>query len=131
MIILDASAAVEWLLDLPLAGEVTTRLASDDQTIHAPHLLTVEVAQVVRRYAAAGDISSARGAQALADLADLDIVHHPHEPLLPTIWRLRSNLTAYDAVYVALALALDAPIVTLDTRVAAAPGHGATVDIIL
>ncbi len=130
MIVLDASAVVEWLLDLPLAPEVTARLARDDQTLHAPHLLSVEVAQVVRRYVAAGDMSAERGAQALTDLADLDVFHHPHEPLLPTIWRLRSNLTAYDAAYVALALALDAPLVTLDARIAAAPVHVATVDVI-
>ncbi|MGH3850816.1 MAG: PIN domain-containing protein [Pseudonocardiaceae bacterium] len=75
-------------------------------------------------------MSAERGAQALTDLADLDVVHYPHEPLLPTIWRLRSNLSAYDAAYVALALALDAPVVTLDTRIASAPVHGATVDVI-
>ncbi|MGH9155079.1 MAG: type II toxin-antitoxin system VapC family toxin [Acidimicrobiales bacterium] len=127
---LDASAVVEWLLDLPLAREVAARLAPDDQTLHAPHLLSVEVAQVVRRYVAAGDVSAERGTHALTDLADLDVVHYPDEPLLPTMWRLRSNLTAYDAAYVALALALDAPLVTLDARIAAAPVHGATVDVI-
>lgn len=130
MIVLDASAAVEWLLDLPLAGPVTARLAADNHTIHAPHLLAIEVAQVVRRYVAVGDVSATRGAEALVDLADLDVVHHPHEPLLATVWRLRSNLTAYDAAYVAVALALDAPLVTLDARLAAAPRYGATVDLI-
>ncbi len=127
---LDASAVVEWLLDLPLAPEVTARLTRDDQSLHAPHLLSVEVAQVVRHYVAAGDMSAERGAQALTDLADLDVFHHPHEPLLPTMWRLRSNLSAYDAAYVALALALDAPLLTLDARIAAAPVHGAKVDVI-
>ena len=130
MIVLDASAVVEWLLDLPLAREVTTRISPDDETLHAPHLLSVEVTQVVRRYVALGDLTARRGAEALTDLADLDVVHHPHEPLLPTIWRLRSNLTAYDAAYVALALALDAPLVTLDQRIAAAPGHDAVIDVI-
>lgn len=131
MIVLDASAAVEWLLGLPLATEVASRLAGADQTLHAPHLLAVEVAQVVRRYVASGELSADRGAQAIADLADLDVVHHAHEPLLPTMWRLRSNLTAYDAAYVALALALDAPLVTLDAGIAAAPGHGAIVDLVV
>ncbi len=60
---------------------------------------------------------------------DLDANLHPHEPLLATIWRLRDNLTASDAAYVALALALDAPLVTLDARLASAP-HGATVELV-
>lgn len=117
MIVLDASAAVEWLLRLPLVDEVERRLVGLDQALHAPHLLAVEVTQVVRRYVAAGEISPLRGAHAVADLADLDVTHHPHEPLLPTVWRLRANLTAYDGAYVALALALDVPLVTLDARI--------------
>ncbi len=130
MIVLDASAAVEWLLRLPLGTEVGTRLTAADRSVHAPHLLAVEVTQVLRRYVAAGEISAGRGGEALVDLADLDVVKHPHEPLLPTMWRLRPNLTAYDAAYVALALALDAPLLTLDARIAAAPGHGADVDLV-
>jgi len=128
-VILDASAAVEWLLGLPRAGAVAGRLAAAS-TVHAPHLLGIEVAQVVRRYVAAGDVGPERGADALADLADLDVALHPHEPLIPTVWRLRSNLSAYDAAYVALALALDRPLVTLDARLAAAPGHGAVIDLV-
>lgn len=89
---------MEWLLGLPLAAAVSERLADPDRSLHAPHLLGVEVAQVVRRYHARGDISGSRGALALHALADLDIAHYPHEPLLPRVWRLRSNLTAYDAV---------------------------------
>jgi len=128
--VLDASAVVEWLLGLPRAAEVGERLTQTDSVLHAPHLLTVEVAQVVRRYVAAGEVAAGRGAEALEDLADLDVVLHPHGPLLPTIWRLRANLTAYDASYVALAMALDATLVTLDGRLAAAPGHDARVDLI-
>jgi len=121
---------VEWLLGLPLADAVGERLAPD-QTLHAPHLLAVEVAQVIRRYEAKGDITPVRGAEAIADLTDLDVARHPHEPLLPVIWRLRHNLTAYDAAYVALAEALDAPLVTLDSRLAAAPGHAALIDLVV
>ncbi len=125
----DASAAVEWLLGLRLADAVGERLERD-QTLHAPHLLTVEFAQVVRRYVANGDLAPQRGAEAIADLADLDVAHHPHEPLLPVIWRLRHNLSAYDAAYVALAEALDAPLLTMDPRLASAPGHSALIDLV-
>ena len=130
MIVLDASAAVELLLRLPLADAVAARIADPDVGVHAPHLLAVEVAQVVRRYVERSEVGPARGAEALADLADLDVVRHPHEPLLPVVWRLRANLTAYDAVYVALAEALDAPLVTLDARLAAAPGNAAAIDLV-
>ncbi len=66
----------------------------------------------------------------LTDLADLDVVHYPHEPLLPTIWRLRFNLPSYDAAYVALAIARDVPLLTLDQRIAATTGHGASIDVV-
>ena len=108
---------------------VRPRISPIDQSLHAPHLLSVEVAQVVRRFVAAGDVKPQRGADALSDLADLDVFRHEHEPLLPTIWRLRSNLTAYDATTVALALALD-PLLTLDRRLAGAAAHGATIELI-
>lgn len=120
---------MEWLLRLPLAARVDERLEGDD-SLHAPHLLAVEVAQVVRRYVASGQVGEERGAEAIADLADLEVAHHPHEPLLPAMWRLRLNLTAYDAAYVSLAEALDAPLLTLDARLAAAPGIGARIDLI-
>jgi len=120
---------VEWLLGLPRSGAVAGRLGTAGG-LHAPHLLAVEVAQVVRRYVAAGQVPPARGAAAVADLADLDVALYPHEALLPAVWRLRRNLTAYDAVYVALAEVLDAPLLTLDRRLATAAGHDATIDLI-
>lgn len=118
------------MLGLPLAAAVGSRIADPDETLHAPHLLGVEVAQAVRRYVARGEVTPGRGAEAIADLADLDVVYHPHEPLLPAIWQLRSNLTAYDAAYVVLAEALGTPLVTLDGRIAAAPRHAAVVDLV-
>jgi predicted nucleic acid-binding protein len=57
-----------------------------------------------------------RGAEAVADLADLDLTYHPHEPLLPVMWRLRHDLSTYDAVYVSLAEVLGAPLLTLEDR---------------
>lgn len=119
MIVLDSSAAVEWLLGLPLADAVADRVASAD-SVHAPALLDVEVAHVVRRYCAAGEVADHAGERALSALADLDAVRCTHELLLPLIWELRHNLTAYDAAFAALAAVLDAPLVTLDARIAKA-----------
>lgn len=100
------------------------------RTLHTPHLLDIEVAQVLRRYAMAGEIDRQRGAAALTDLADLPLRRYPHDILLPRVWELRNNLTAYDAVYVALAEALDAPLLTRDKRLAAAAGHHARVELV-
>jgi predicted nucleic acid-binding protein len=129
VIVLDASAVVEWLLGRPLAGAVEQRLTSGSPSLHAPHLLAVEVAQVLRRFQLQGVLSAERGALALAALADLDVASYPHEPLLPAIWQLRDNLTAYDAAYVALASALGAPLVTLDRRLASS-AHSVEVDLL-
>lgn len=109
---------------------IERRLFIPDQTLHAPHFLDIEVAQVIRRYTANGDINSERGRAALADLADLPLQRYPHGFLLQRIWGLRNNLTAYDAVYVALAEALDAILLTRDKRLAAASGHHARVELV-
>jgi len=134
VIVLDSSAVVEWLLGLPLADDVAARIMTAD-SLHVPALLDVEVAQVVRRYAASGEITAQAEERALEALAELDAVRYTHELLLPLIWRLRDNLTAYDAAFVALAAALNAPLVTLDTRIARSmtpeiPGQQITVDLI-
>ena len=130
MIVLDASAAVELLLNTDRGALVRHRIADPMESLHAPHLLGVEVAQVVRRYVAAGDIRPAVGAAALEDLAALDVERDEHEPLLPRVWSLRENVTAYDAVYLSLAEVLDAPLLTFDVRLATAPGHGAQVELV-
>lgn len=130
MIVIDASALLEALLRTPAAREVEKWLFDPGQTLHAPHLLDVEVAQVIRRYAAIGEIDSERGRAALDDLADFPLHRYPHDFLLPRVWELRNNLTAYDAVYVALAEALDALLLTRDRRLAAAPGHGARIRLV-
>lgn len=130
MIVVDASAVLETLLRTPNAEAVERRLFDPSQTLHAPHLLDVEVAQVLRRYAGNGEIDGERGRAALADLADLPLQRYPHDFLLPRVWELRENLTAYDAVYVALAEALDVPLLTCDRRLATAPGHQARVELV-
>jgi predicted nucleic acid-binding protein len=130
MIVVDTSALIEVLLRTPAARAVESRLFDPRRTLHAPHLLDIEVAQVVRRYAAKGEIDDERGRAALADLADFPLRRYPHEFLLPRVWDLRNNLTAYDAVYVALAEVLDAPLLTRDQRLAAAAGHHARVELV-
>ncbi|HHQ48371.1 MAG TPA: VapC toxin family PIN domain ribonuclease, partial [Acidobacteria bacterium] len=108
---------------LPLLGD-------DATTLHAPELLDVEVAQVVRRYCRRGQISIERAGTAIKLLADLDVARHGHAPLLPRIWALRDNLTAYDAAYVALAEALDAPLLTRDGQLARSSGHTARIELV-
>jgi len=72
-----------------------------------------------------------RGREAIADLEDFPLERFPHTVLLPRIWQLRNNLTAYDAAYVALAEALEAPLVTCDTKLANSTGHRATIEKII
>jgi predicted nucleic acid-binding protein len=130
VIVVDASALVEVLLRTPAAQAVGMRLFSQPrETLHAPHLVDVEVAQVLRRYAAAGEIDGKRGDEALTDLADFPVRRYPHDFLLPRVWELRSNFTAYDAVYVALAQALGATLLTRDRRLAAAARRHLRVEV--
>jgi predicted nucleic acid-binding protein len=130
VIVLDASALLEFLLQTPLGARVEARLLRDPHELHAPHLVDVEVVQGLRRLVRAGEVSPDRAADAITDLADLDLHRHAHLDLLTRAWRLRENGTAYDAMYVALAEALDAPIVTCDTPLAKAPGHRARIEAI-
>ncbi len=130
MIVVDASALLEVLLRTPAAKSIEGRLFAPDQTLHAPHLLDVEVAQVVRRYAANGDISADRGRAALTDLAEFPLTRYAHALLLARIWDMRNNLTAYDAAYVALAEALDALLLTRDKRLAGAASRLARVQLV-
>lgn len=95
-----------------------------------PHLIDVEVTQVLRRYAAAGEVDPNRCAAAIGDWMDFPLNRYPHDFLLPRIWTLRQNLTAYDAVYVALAESLDAPLITRDRRLAAAAAQHARIEIV-
>jgi predicted nucleic acid-binding protein len=128
--VVDASALLEFLLQTPLGIRVEARLFRDEDEFHSPHLLDAEVTQALRRLVRAGDVSANRAAEAIADLIDLDIHRHAHLDLLTRAWKLRENLTAYDAMYVALAEALDATVVTCDTPLANAPGHRAHVEVI-
>lgn len=130
MIVLDASAAIEWLLRSSAGIKIDQRIGSPSESLHAPHLLDVEVAQVLRRYVREKMISAQRGQEALEDLAGLPLDRYPHDFLISRVWELRATLTAYDAVYVALAELLDAPLLTCDGRIASASGHSARVEVV-
>jgi predicted nucleic acid-binding protein len=130
VIVLDASAVVEWLLQTRVGAKVEDRIFSRTETLHAPHLLDVEVAQVLRRYVISGVLTAVRGGDALDDLSDLSVTRYAHDLLLRRVWELRDNLTAYDAIYVALAEALDARLVTCDRKIASASGHHAKVVVV-
>ncbi len=129
MIVLDASAAVDWLLQTAAGQRIERRIYARQDTLHTVHLLDVEFAQVLRRLVREGSLRQKRAEEAIEDLAALRITRYAPVLLLPRIWRLRQNLSAYDAAYVALAEKLQAPLITRDQRIAAAPGHTATVEV--
>jgi predicted nucleic acid-binding protein len=130
LIVLDASAVVAVLLDPgPGTERIRERIESPGESLYVPHLMDLEVLHALRRQALRGTLSQRRGSEALEDLANIMFVRYPHTPLVERIWELRHNLTVYDAAYVALAEALDAPLVTMDARLAQAPGHNAAVEL--
>ena len=129
MIVVDASAVLEVLLNTPDGAGIAARLFAEGETLYAPHLLDLEVTQVLRRYARAGQLSALRGVEALEDLSDLPLVRYPHEFLLRRIWELRETVTAYDAVYLALAEVLAAPLVTRDAALASSRAHRARIEL--
>jgi len=128
--VLDASVMVEVLLNRPSVRRLAARLFDPDEELHAPHLIDLEVAQVLRRYQRSSEMSPQRARQALLAFTQIPLERHPHWPFLDRIWELRRNVTAYDAAYVALAEALDAPLLTCDGALARAPGHRAVVELI-
>ena len=128
--VLDASAAIELLLNTARGERIGRRLAADDEIVHVPHLVDVEVANVLRRYVLRGELDERRAALALEHWRSFDVERYPHEPFLPRVWRLRNNVSPYDAVYVALAEALGAVLVTSDRRLAAAPGLSVRVELV-
>jgi predicted nucleic acid-binding protein len=120
-LVVDASVVVAALVDCGSTGRWAEELLAAESLV-APHLLPVEVANVLRRSALAGDISPDVAALAHADLTDLRIELLPYALVADRIWELREAVTAYDAWYVAVAEMLDASLATLDHRLASAPG---------
>ncbi|HUS61096.1 MAG TPA: type II toxin-antitoxin system VapC family toxin [Acidimicrobiales bacterium] len=129
MIVVDASILVTALADDgPDGDRHRGRLAGE--RLAAPHLIDVEVVSAWRRLAATGRLDARRAAFARADLRSLPIDRVPHAALLERCWELRSNITTYDAAYVALAELLDAPLVTLDARLSGAPGPTCIIEVV-
>jgi predicted nucleic acid-binding protein len=128
VIVLDASAAVELLLTTDVGDRVADRLI--EEAIHAPHLITVEVTHAMRRAVQLGATSPFRARAVLRDLVALEVVKYGHDDLIGRALALRDNLTAYDAVYIALAELLDSPVVTCDGRLARSRGHRAQIELI-
>ncbi|UYM03488.1 type II toxin-antitoxin system VapC family toxin [Solicola gregarius] len=121
MIVADSSVVIETLVGSgdpsPWAEEVVVA-----SPLAAPHLMPVEVANILRRSVAAGELTSDTAALAHADLLSMPIELLPYAPCASRVWELRSNVTSYDAWYIALAEILDAPLATLDERLARSPG---------
>jgi predicted nucleic acid-binding protein len=130
VIVLDASAVVALLLNTLPGRRIAEAIAAPSLSLHAPELLDIEVLQALRRYLRIGEITPERAAICVEALGQLDVLRYRHADFVPRVWALRDNLTSYDAAYIALAEALDAPLLTLDARLAAAPGHRAEVRLV-
>jgi predicted nucleic acid-binding protein len=130
VIVADASVVVEVLLNTRKGIEIGSRFLRGEETVHVPHLLDLEVLQTMRRYTRSATVGTLRAEQALRYYVEMQLVRYPHVVLAPRIWALRHNWTAYDAAYIALAEALDAPLITCDRAMAANSGHSAEVILI-
>jgi predicted nucleic acid-binding protein len=123
--VVDASAAVEYLLRTALGERVSSML--EDAVVAAPELLDAEVLAVLRREVLGGRLRERRAAEAVDDLRDWGIERLTHRPLLADAWSLRGHVTPCDALYVAAARSRDAALVTADGPLARAPGLGIVV----
>lgn len=131
MIVLDASAAVELVLGTPNGQQVLHLLRSPGASIHAPHLLDLEVASALRKQESAGALTAIEAKSALDLFRALDVERSDHELLLPRIWQLRHVITPYDGAYVALAEVLRCKLVTCDGRLARSHGHSASIELVV
>jgi len=129
MIVLDASAVIDWLLQTRAGQHIEHRIYSHNETLHVPHLLDLEVTQVLRRLVGQGVVLPRRADEAVRDLLDLRLNRYLHFAFLPRIWQLRRNYTAYDAAYIVLAEHLGATLLTRDRRLASPTAHKAIIEL--
>lgn len=127
---LDTFGAIEFLLNTSRGKRVGARLADDAEVVHAPHLIDIEIAHVLRRYVLDGTLDEGHAARTLRHWRQLDVERYPHEPFLDRAWSLRDNVTAYDAIYVALAETLGELLVTADRKLARSPGLNVRVELV-
>ncbi|MDE0058408.1 MAG: type II toxin-antitoxin system VapC family toxin [Defluviicoccus sp.] len=130
MTVLDASGAIKLPRHTDPGAWLAAVLEDETEIIHAPHLMDLEIAQILRRYVARGTLDEEAAANALRRWRDFDVERHPHEPLLDRVWQLRANVSAYDAVYVPLAETLSDALVTGDRRLARVPGLGVAIEAV-
>ncbi len=130
MIVVDASALIDLLLESEARNRLEQRLLSGEESLHAPHVVDLEVAHTLRRLVLTRVLHSERAEVALADMANLRLDRYPHMELVPRVWELRNTVTAYDGAYVALAEALEATLVTRDARLARSSGHRARIELL-
>jgi predicted nucleic acid-binding protein len=127
VLVLDSSAAVAALAGEAPNLELVERLAGATG-LHAPHLIDLEVTNVLRRLVRRGEIDVPRAEAARKDYLDLPLIRYPHLGLLERIWELRDNFSACDAAFVALSEALEAPLITVDARLGRSVGHRAQIE---
>jgi predicted nucleic acid-binding protein len=118
LIVVDASVVVNALASASRDGEVARERLGRDPDLQTPHLMDLEVTSTLRRRTAAGQIDPRSAERAIGRLRRLRVTRQPHGHLLPRIWELRANVTAYDASYLALAEMLGCTFVTADARLA-------------
>jgi predicted nucleic acid-binding protein len=130
MKVLDASVLVEYLTAGEHAEASRRRIGSSPGWLWAPYLVDAEVGHALRGVVRAGEISAKGARAALVDLMDLRLQRVPHHLLTDRAWELRENVSFYDGLYVALAEELEAPLLTLDARLAKAPGVRAEIELV-
>ena len=118
------------MLNGPAAASLRSRLLHGGESLHAPHLIDLEVLHVIRRYAPEREFDEHRAQTAMRDHLDLPIERYPHDVFFQRMWELRENVTAYDAAYIALAEALGATLITADQKLARSVPRGVRTEVV-